>query len=250
MEQKNIIFDLVGVLFSVDKFGIFRHMGMLGVLRYALTHMKDPFSVAYAVLDNMHSQEEPNYQVIRYKDVTLPRCITEWQQGLKTNKQAMKEIERYLYTPHGSSIFKTAYEREIINRIIITIFDAICLATYMRPINENLFLVKELKEYTPHKLYILSNFDVDAIEMLFALYPEFFSLFDGIVVSGQVGALKPYPEIYEYILKKYGLDPKKSLFIDDQQENIIGANSVGIPCIHHHNPWQLRRDLKINGFFS
>jgi FMN phosphatase YigB (HAD superfamily) len=222
-------------------------MGIPGVLRYVLTHHKDPFSVAYSVLNRMHMQEEHDYQMIKYKQVRLPRCITEWQQGKKTNKQALKEIEDYIYTPDGASMFHSVREQQMINNIITTMFDAVCLTTYMEPIDANIMLVKELKEHTPHRLFLLSNFDIDAMETLCHSYPDFFSLFDGVVVSGQVGCLKPYPEIYRHLLDHHALDGKDSVFIDDQHENILGAERVGIPCILYKNAWQLRKDLAQRG---
>lgn len=244
MQRKNIIFDLIGVLFAVDTYAVFRNMGAGSVLRYMLTYRKNPFTIAFAVLDDMHQREEQDYRVIHYKKTVLPRCITEWQQGKKTNKQAMLEIERYLYTPEAAPLFKNDFERQIVNNIITTMFHASCLTAYMRPIVPNIFLVKDIKEHTPHQLYLLSNFDVDAIASLSLSYPDFFSLFDGVIVSGQVGYLKPYSEMYHYMLERYQLCPEESLFIDDQHENIQGAQEVGIPCVLYKNPRQLRKQLK------
>lgn len=250
MQRKNIIFDLIGVLFALDTYAIFRRMGAGSVLRYVLTHRKDPFSIAFTVLTQMHEQEQHDYRVIKYKHAMLPRCITEWQEGKKTNKEALQEIERYIYTPQGLSLFTSAYEQKVVNKIITTMFNATSLTTYMRPIVPNIFLVKEIKTYTPHKLYLLSNFDVDAIEAISLSYPDFFSLFDGVVVSGQVGYLKPYPEMYQHLLDSYDLRPEESLFIDDQYENILGAEQIGIPCVLYKNPWQLRKELKKQNLFS
>ena len=249
MERKNIIFDLIGVLFALDHYAIFRNMGVASVLRYVCTHRKDPFSMAYAVLNHMHLQEEHDYQVIKYKHATLPRCITEWQQGKKTNRQALEEIEQYLYTPQGAALFSSPYEQQTVNNIITAIFNASCLTTYMRPIIPNFFLVKELKEHTPHRLFLLSNFDADAMLTISLSYPDFFSLFDGIMVSGQVGLLKPYPEVYRHLLTQYDLRSEESLFIDDQYENILGAQQVGISCVLYKNPSQLNKCLNERRIF-
>lgn len=244
MKPKNLIFDLTGVLFAIDKYAIFRRMGISNVLHYVCTHRKDPFSVAFTVLNRMHAREERlDYQIIKYKQVMLPRCISEWQQGKKTNKQALKEVEEYLYTIDGSSLFSSSLERKTINDIITAIFNAICLTSYMRPIIPNIFLLKELKEHTQHRLFLLSNFDVSAIQTIILTYPDIFSLFEGIVVSGQVGFLKPYPEIYHHLLDHHMIRAEESLFIDDQYENILGAERVGISCILYKNPWQIRQDL-------
>jgi HAD superfamily hydrolase (TIGR01509 family) len=173
----------------------------------------------------------------------MPRCITEWQAGIKTNKQALEEIEYFIYTPQAAHLFKNEYERHIVKKIIMAIFNTTSLTAYMRPIVPNVLLVKDLKEHTDHQLYLLSNFDAHAINTLALTYPEFFSLFDGVIVSGQVGLLKPYPEMYRYLLQRYDLHAEDSLFIDDQYENVQGAEHVGIPCVLYKNPSQLRKQI-------
>jgi HAD superfamily hydrolase (TIGR01509 family) len=244
MERKNIIFDLIGVLYALDTYAIFRNMGAGSVLRYMIMHQKNPFTIAFAVLNAMHRREQLDYRVIKYKNNTMPRCITEWQSGIKTNKQALVEIEQYIHTPEAAHLFKNDYEREIVKKIIMAIFNSSSLTAYMRPIVPNVLLVKDLKEHTDHKLYLLSNFDAHAINTLALTYPEFFSLFDGVIVSGQVGLLKPYPEMYNYLLQTYDLRPEDSLFIDDQYENVQGAEHVGIPCVLYKNPSQLRKKIE------
>lgn len=243
MERKNIIFDLIGVLYALDTYAIFRTMGVTSVMRYMVMHQKNPFTLAFAVLHEMHQAEEHDYRVIKYKHNMMPRCITEWQAGIKTNQQALEEIEHFIYTPQASHLFKNDYERQIIKKIIWAIFNTTSLTAYMRPIVPNVLLVKDLKEHTDHKLYLLSNFDAHAINTFALTYPEFFSLFDGVIVSGQVGLLKPYPEMYRYLLQTYDLRAQDSLFIDDQHENVLGAEHVGIPCVLYKNPDQLRKQI-------
>ena len=52
--------------------------------------------------------------------------------------------------------------------------------------------------------------------------------FDATVLSYQVGALKPEPEIYEAALKKIDCQPHEAFFIDDMAENIIQAKKHGL----------------------
>lgn len=243
MERKNIIFDLIGVLYALDTYAIFRTMGVASVMRYMITHRKNPFTIAFAVLHAMHEREQHDYRVIKYKHNMMPRCITEWQAGIITNQQALEKIEHFIYTPEAAHLFKNDYERQIVKKIIMAIFNTTSLTAYMRPIVPNVLLVKDLKEHTNHNLYLLSNFDAHAIGTLADNYPEFFSLFDGVIVSGQVGHLKPYPEMYRYLLQTYDLRAEDSLFIDDQYENVQGAEHVGIPCLLYKNPDQLRKQI-------
>ena len=52
--------------------------------------------------------------------------------------------------------------------------------------------------------------------------------FDGLVMSGPLGIVKPSHAIYRYLLDTYGLDPATCVFVDDRAENIAGAERAGI----------------------
>jgi epoxide hydrolase-like predicted phosphatase len=62
------------------------------------------------------------------------------------------------------------------------------------------------------------------------------SLFDAIVISGEVGLHKPGPEIFELTLREIDLPASECVFIDDLRENIAGAEAVGITGILHRGP--------------
>lgn len=62
------------------------------------------------------------------------------------------------------------------------------------------------------------------------------SLFDAIVISGEVGLHKPGPEIFELTLTEIDLPAAECVFIDDLRENIAGAEAVGITGILHRGP--------------
>jgi len=53
-------------------------------------------------------------------------------------------------------------------------------------------------------------------------------LFDDIVLSGDVGIVKPDPKIYEYALKKLGISPAEAIFVDDRQANVDAGEACGI----------------------
>lgn len=52
--------------------------------------------------------------------------------------------------------------------------------------------------------------------------------FSGMVFSGECGYTKPSDEIFRILITKYGIDPVKSVFIDDKQANVDGAACAGI----------------------
>ena len=50
---------------------------------------------------------------------------------------------------------------------------------------------------------------------------------ENIIFSGKTGFMKPEPEIYNYVTDKFNLDPADCILIDDQPENIAGAQAAG-----------------------
>ena len=77
--------------------------------------------------------------------------------------------------------------------------------------------IKELKE-KGCRLYVLSNMTRHFIENDFKF--PFLSLFDGIVYSAPIKMVKPNPDIFQYLIDKYSLNPENCLFVDDRKENL------------------------------
>lgn len=67
---------------------------------------------------------------------------------------------------------------------------------------------------------------------------------DKIFVSSNIGIIKPDKEIYAFVLKKLGMRPEETIFIDDNKENIESAREFGINAIQFINPLQLKEELK------
>jgi putative hydrolase of the HAD superfamily len=61
-------------------------------------------------------------------------------------------------------------------------------------------------------------------------FPE---LFDGVVISGEVGLHKPQPEIFLLGAKRAGAAPEECVFVDDLRENCEGAEAVGMTAVLH-----------------
>jgi len=63
-----------------------------------------------------------------------------------------------------------------------------------------------------------------------ALFPE---LFDGVVISSDVGLHKPQPEIFMLGAERTGVVPEACVFVDDLRENCEGAEAVGMTAVLH-----------------
>lgn len=52
--------------------------------------------------------------------------------------------------------------------------------------------------------------------------------FDSMFLSYEMKLYKPSKDIYLEVLRRDGMKPEETLFVDDSQRNIVGAESVGI----------------------
>ena len=72
----------------------------------------------------------------------------------------------------------------------------------------------------------------------------FLAPFDEIIVSAEVGIVKPDPRIYHFALQKLGVQPGEAIFVDDMPENIAAANALGMKGVHFRSVEQTLADIK------
>jgi 2-haloacid dehalogenase len=102
-------------------------------------------------------------------------------------------------------------------------------------------ILKELKQ-AGYALYGLSNWSAETFPLARARH-DFFDLLDDMVISGEVGHVKPHPEIFQILLDRIGRPAQECLFIDDASVNIQQAQKIGFGTIHFQSPEQLRLRL-------
>jgi putative hydrolase of the HAD superfamily len=69
-------------------------------------------------------------------------------------------------------------------------------------------------------------------------------LFDGIVISGEVGIRKPAPEIYQLGAQAIVLEPGSCVFVDDLPFNLKPAAELGMATVHHTSSEQTISELE------
>jgi len=102
-------------------------------------------------------------------------------------------------------------------------------------------ILKELKQ-AGYPLYGLSNWSAETFPHARKKH-DFFDLLDDMVISGEVGHVKPYPEIFQIMLDRIGRPAHECLFIDDVLANIEQAQRMGFETIHFQSPEQLATAL-------
>ncbi|HEY5158740.1 MAG TPA: HAD family phosphatase [Anaerolineales bacterium] len=78
----------------------------------------------------------------------------------------------------------------------------------------------------------------------FITQQKFDDVFDAMVISAEVGLIKPDPRIYRLALAKLGERPEESVFIDDVAVNVAAARSVGMTGIEFAQPEKALEELK------
>jgi 2-haloacid dehalogenase len=98
-------------------------------------------------------------------------------------------------------------------------------------------------------LYGLTNWSAETLPLAQAKY-DFFDLLDGIVVSGAEKIIKPDPALYHILIDRYQIDPRETLFIDDNPENIQTAKQLGFQTLHFTPQINLEQELKNRGIID
>jgi 2-haloacid dehalogenase len=114
------------------------------------------------------------------------------------------------------------------------------------PIEETVEVLKEVKENGKVRLYALTNWSAETFPIALNRF-EFLHWFDGRLVSGEERMRKPFPEIYQLLIRRFNIDPHTAVYIDDNDRNLSAPKEMGIETIHFSNASDLRGKLKALG---
>lgn len=92
------------------------------------------------------------------------------------------------------------------------------------------------------RLFFLSNMPAPYARLLERRH-ELGRWFEGGVFSGDVHLAKPEPGIYQWLQRRYQLDPDQTVFIDDVQGNVDAALAQGWRGLRFQSAAQLEADL-------
>jgi 2-haloacid dehalogenase len=110
------------------------------------------------------------------------------------------------------------------------------------PIDDTVAVLDEL-HLAGVRLYALSNFSGDLFREHRPRF-AFLDRFDGLLISGDEGLVKPDPAIYDLLVERFDLNPAVTVFVDDRDDNVIGARDAGLHAIRFESAAQLRGDLE------
>lgn len=244
--KKVIIFDLDGVLCKTNDLQAFYEIGMNLILQYMLQHGKPSTKKIFEALE--HAPAVTTFDGYN-EGMRMPQIMVDWQ----CNAQELRDIQDDMIKHILSSKLTIIEKNLMVNTVLMMTTPEKFIAT-RQTIPAGIELARTLKKLG-YKIYILSNWDIASFPLFVEKFPELFTyegqdLFDGIMISGKAGIIKPHANIFEACLKKFKIQRSQAIFIDDTIENIQAAQNLGIDSIHcqHKNiddvTWQLIEALK------
>ena len=152
-----------------------------------------------------------------------------------------KFIDDMLARANAALISNDEFNRTIAKQLHITVEEwADYMQRMQQPNKPLLAYVRE--ELKPHyKIGLLSNANKDSVER--CVPAADLAIMDAVIVSGEVGYMKPDPEIFELTAKELGVSYSEMIFIDDLQDYVDAAIALGIHAIRYTSLERLRPKL-------
>lgn len=114
---------------------------------------------------------------------------------------------------------------------------------YVDSYDEVYELIEQLKKKN-FQIYVLSNTSSIFHILLDSVLSKVSSVLDGYVISCEVKMMKPQKEIYLSLVNKYQLDIKDCIFLDDLEENVEAARTLGIKAFQIKERKEISNILK------
>ena len=113
------------------------------------------------------------------------------------------------------------------------------------PVPGSAAVVEELRA-AGVRLFGLSNFSAELFHHAEPAAPAI-GLLEDVLISGEVRLAKPDPAIFQLARERFGLDPARTVFVDDMPANVAAAAALGFDAIRFTDADRLRRDLRARG---
>ena len=163
----------------------------------------------------------------------IDTLVSKFERGILTPEVFRKQVKEYLKFDASDAEFDDAWNA--------LLFDIPA---------ERIHIIEEAKKH--YRIFLLSNSNeihydlyVRDLQLRFG-YREFDDLFEKSYFSFDTHLKKPNPEAFEFIINQHELDPAKTLFIDDREDNINAAAGIGLHTYLLNKPERIR-DIFENG---
>lgn len=250
--KKVIIFDLGGVLLETNMRKAINFLGISDLSAYKLFDWKNPSALKFLFYTILHQYHlEKNSSICDPYGDPLPLLLCDIMKGNLSESDCHALALELLHK--NRDLFCSKREHRLCKKTTEMLLDPKIFIQFQELYTEGFLLLQECIN-RGYIIIILSNYGKEGFELVFQKFPQLFENIrpDHIIVSAHVGCAKPEQEIYQLVLQKIrelGINPHymNCFLIDDQKENVEGAQAVGITGIHHKSPQRTRMQLKHYG---
>jgi 2-haloacid dehalogenase len=109
------------------------------------------------------------------------------------------------------------------------------------PISGTVDILAELRQREV-PIYALSNWSAETFPFAQRRF-DFLQWFRAIFLSAKVRLVKPDPRIFKHFCETFALRPEQIVYIDDLQDNVEAARTIGMHAIRFGDPASLRQEL-------
>ena len=177
--------------------------------------------------DSEHNQKFLSW----YYNIPLKQAYQLWNngdslvKGEETTEEFLNRIEQFLNKKFDLQETKKSWRKFYAKTALIN--------------KQLLSLIDKLKD--KYNIYILT--DAEKIHNDNPLKKGLYNKFDQVFKSYEEGIRKPHKKAYLNVLNNIQAKPEECIFIDDKEENVDGANKVGIKGVVYINLEQLKHKL-------
>jgi len=254
VQSKVIIWDIGEVLYTTNRFGVARSIGLSHFLSRLFFDWKHPniTPLLFDLLEHIPCQPLPDNARLHDKDGTaLAPVQCHYQAGTMSRKEIFDSARDTIDRLEFEGYFYSERERILCEKALLHMFDPQTLAYNTGPIPAGLRLLTECAQEVDaygirqNKLIALSNWDTESFDLFYHLNEGYLSLFDALHISGKTGLIKPRAAAYLQLIEIHGLNPRDCLVIDDLESNLTVARSLGFNTfrIQGANYRELRNEL-------
>lgn len=247
-QEKNVlIFDLGGLFVDTAYMPFVQNAGdgskMWGALRIMSSWMLDfanPWAIEkrfFATLDQFPLTPEADFKrACKSSGVPMPYALCAYQAGRKTSEEMRAMAKIVCDELSKKDFFYSETEESIIRGLLTGVFTPAVHAESTYILKGAPELLKQVaaqknpdgktKKYT---IIALSNWDRESFAIVRSMFPDLFSCFDDIVVTGDIGTVKPNAAAFHAVFQRHPyIRSEQCRFFDDQKENVMAASSLGI----------------------
>lgn len=104
-----------------------------------------------------------------------------------------------------------------------------CARDSLRSSPELVEFISKLKEEHGTRFFAMSNISAPDWDVLSQkMTPKDWTLFDRVFTSAAAHERKPNLAFFQHVLNETGVDPSRTVFVDDKVENVVSARSFGL----------------------